>query len=451
MAPEASAAEGEGEGGERAGSPAPFVVVVEDQAHLRLGHYPVLFAELADAFAGIGCPTVALTARGWSGGTATGAGVPIRRYGPVGRLLSAAGRLAAGVRRRRPRWRRVLDPMARALREVALVHESYRLVRHLDPDRPVLVVSVCHGLVPWVPAVLDAARPSPRGALRRRRVRWVLHAHYAAPARPRPALQRMLAWSQRRREDGGAMVIGVQDEGWVPGWRRAAAPLDAQHLPLTGLRAAPEVGRAEARRRLGLPADRALLLVVGAADPAKDISTVTTAVARLHAAHPDDGHLPWLVVAGGVADQLGSESSSTPVPSAGDPSWLVRRPGFHDATTRDLLPVAADVVVLSFVPGHRRASATLMDAVSTGTPVVASSDSQVAELVERHRLGEVFAAGDPDDLLGLLGRLVEHPLTVADDDLRRARASMSLEGIARHHLAATGCDGPWASSGGQGP
>jgi hypothetical protein len=74
----------------------PPVLVVEDRADRPVGHWPVLFAEVAAGFAAVGCRVAVLTSRGWY--FAGERGVPFRVYeygAPRGR--STGSRIACNA------------------------------------------------------------------------------------------------------------------------------------------------------------------------------------------------------------------------------------------------------------------------------------------------------------------------------------------------------------------
>jgi glycosyltransferase involved in cell wall biosynthesis len=128
-----------------------------------------------------------------------------------------------------------------------------------------------------------------------------------------------------------------------------------------------------------------------------------------------------LVVAGAVADQLDPD----------DPRCQRRFPGGVSDSWRDTLLSAADLVVLSFSPGFRNNSATLMDAISFGVPVVCPDDAAPASIVTEHRLGLLYTNGDSGSLADAVRRSPEH---VEPADLARARHDLSNRAVAQQQL-----------------
>jgi len=93
-------------------------------------------------------------------------------------------------------------------------------------------------------------------------------------------------------------------------------------------------------------------------------------------------------------------------------------------------------VVLSFVPGYRRNSGTLMDAVSAGTAVVVSSGCGAAGVVERLRLGVAFEAGDPPAFAAAVDAVRRSGPTLSAEVIAEARDALSNRAVARRHLEA---------------
>ena len=110
----------------------PRVLVVEDRAHLTLGHFPTRFAELAEGFAEAGCSVEALTADGWlHAGERPVPFVVSRFHWFAAHALPRRG----GVQRRRG-----LERFSTPLRTIALVRAARAAVREAGDPRPLVVV-----------------------------------------------------------------------------------------------------------------------------------------------------------------------------------------------------------------------------------------------------------------------------------------------------------------------
>src|SRR6476469_6014185 len=173
------------------------VLVVEDRAHRPLGHFPNLFADLAEGFVENGCTVETLTAQGW---LREGEGpVPfvVNRYGWFNRLLCRAGESFARTRRLR---RAAL--VLRALGMVRVVRARCR--RAGDPMPDVVVVSM--GLDPVVASALAT------------RGRWLFYA-FNEPTGVRPGFTKRAARRESlRRAAGGHARIATPDADACAQW-----------------------------------------------------------------------------------------------------------------------------------------------------------------------------------------------------------------------------------------
>ena len=211
-------------------------------------------------------------------------------------------------------------------------------------------------------------------------------------------------------------MLTVPDRGRAERWTRVAPYTTPTTLPITGTREVRKDPRA--RARLGLPEDGKLALLFGTSHK-KRSDVVVNAFADL----PD-----WTLVIGGeVASGVAHE-----------PSF----PGVVSDETRDQLFSAADLVVLSFSPGYRNSSGTLMDAISFGIPVVCTQDSDVgAHVVATLRVGALF---DGDRSASLVEAVRRAERDVDPGDIDAAREQLSNVALARRQLVAVGVDPPIA-------
>jgi glycosyltransferase involved in cell wall biosynthesis len=216
----------------------------------------------------------------------------------------------------------------------------------------------------------------------------------------------------RRRARGGGLRIAVAHEQHRNAWAMEVPYLDPVVLPIAGVRdVTPDPA---ARAHLGLPATARVALLFGDRN-SKDRDTVLAAFTRL----PE-----WtLVIAGRVADGLAPSTN------------VVTMPGPVSDETRDRLFAAADLMVLSFTPGYRSNSGTLMDAISFGVPIVCTADAAAAAVVQQYRLGVPFDGGDVTSLIDAVQRV---PDAIAPPDLAAARRELSNRAVARSQLLVMG-------------
>jgi len=395
--------------GDDGSAPAPRrVLLVEEWAHRAEGHFPILFADLATGFAELGCTVDVLVQRGWVHDDDWGRPVPftIHRYRRLGRMSSRLGGLVGSASENTAvgRLLRGLGSMTRgwvAVREVRALER--RLGRHLDT---VIVTS----------ALLDPLAVAAFGGRRS----WLVF-RYRSPLVRVPILSRVVArlarrWEARRRRSGDRVRVVTASESTTREWTDRVPFLE----PATAL-LAPAGSRtvtAGARERLRLAADDRVALLFGAGHEFKDAGVVWRAFSELDT---------WrLAVGGRIANTL------PPTPSA---AQFARAPvingGHVSAADRDAHFSAADLVVLSFRPDTTADSATLMDAVTWGVPVVCSARSVAADVVTQHRLGVLFEPGDEASLRAAVGAA---PSRIEPSDLERARQALSTSATAARLL-----------------
>ncbi len=389
------------------------VLVVESRAHVASGHLPIRFAELAKGLDAAGCRVEVLTAHGWvHAGEVDFGGIAVHRYGTVARMLDrVAGRLGTAGSKS-SLVVRIRKRLARALRVVVMIVETRRWRRRSGDGGDVIVVSL---------------RTSPiLAAVFAGNGRWLLH-QFGPPTPLRPGARGRLTRlflrvanhaEDRRRRRGGGVLIAAPSEALRTQWVARAPFLRPIVVPIAGCRFPDAIP--DARARLGVDPSVRLALIFGTPHGDKDCEVVWRAFAGL-----DD----WrLMAAGGVADAY---TSWTKAANADFDPILIH--GHLDELTRDLVHAAADLVILSFRPEFRRDSATLMDAVSWGVPVVCSGRSAPAELVTEYRLGAVFDSGDATSLARAVRAA---PTRIDPEDLERARRELSDHAVAARQLRA---------------
>jgi glycosyltransferase involved in cell wall biosynthesis len=372
------------------------VVVVEDRAHLGYGHFPNLFAELADALATLGVEVIALTSRRWAFEGLAPTAFTRRRYRRwAAAVLRSTERLSEAL----PPWTRPLR-LLNVVRSVLTVTETRHLIGRLGPG-PVGVIVVSYGISTSLVCAL--AGPG----------RWVVHRF--EPLSPAAGPVGRLLRSQVARGHGRA-VLAVPEANWVPGLAYGRPELPAAVLAQSGTRPVPPLD-GSARARLGLDPEVRVLLHFGASHGSRDANPVTAALARR-----DD----WQLV---IAGQLAANIDPSAYHGWSRPAVVLA--GAVDQATRHDLWSAADAAVLSFAPGYRRNSGTLMDAISYAVPVVCSSRSLAGDVVEEFGLGTCFAPGDAASLSAALDRLDPERTR---SPLAAAAAHFSNINIARAHL-----------------
>ena len=164
----------------------------------------------------------------------------------------------------------------------------------------------------------------------------------------------------------------------------------------------PLPSRAEARRRLGLPAGALLVTAPGLATPAKRLDAVIGAVARLRGRFPE----LELVVAGGVDPRLPLERWAREA-GLGDALRVTGRLSLEDFA---LHLCACDVVSALRFPSHGEISGALVRSLGVGRPALVSGSTPAADEFPEGVVAPVDPGRDEGaELEALLGALLERP------------------------------------------
>ncbi|MEO7494444.1 MAG: glycosyltransferase family 1 protein [Massilia sp.] len=180
---------------------------------------------------------------------------------------------------------------------------------------------------------------------------------------------------------------------------------------------------AMARRKLGLPRDKFILLQLGRMVPRKGIDTVIESLAVLRACHGIDAEL--LVV--------GGDANSPSAPDAPE-LWrlraLARKLGIADHVTftgqkprADLRYYYSAANVFVTTPWYEPFGITPVEAMACARPVIGSRVGGIKSTVVDGETGFLVPARDPQSVAGRLARLHDDPALAAgmgEQGLRRA-------------------------------
>jgi glycosyltransferase involved in cell wall biosynthesis len=173
--------------------------------------------------------------------------------------------------------------------------------------------------------------------------------------------------------------------------------------------------RAECRRELGLPTDRRLICYVGNFRLEKGVDVLVEAMGRVAASGPTDADLV-LVGDGPLGAELRERVAALGI------ARRVHFAGRRGHTEIPLWITAADVFCLA----SRREGCpnVVLEALATGTPVVATAVGGVPELLDQDN-GFLVPSEDPEALAGGLKAALER--TWDRDELRRSVKCLSWE------------------------
>jgi D-inositol-3-phosphate glycosyltransferase len=187
------------------------------------------------------------------------------------------------------------------------------------------------------------------------------------------------------------------------------------------------IGLAEARQKVGVPAEDRMILFVGRIEALKGIDTLLRAITILRAGCPDAPCL-YLVIIGGDPDDPDRENAELErlkqMRTALGIEDVVTFLGAKDQDTLQYYYSAAEVVVM---PSHYESFGMVaLEAMACGTPVIASEVGGLAFLVRDGETGYHVESQNAQALAGKLSLLMDDP------ELRRRLGRQAVD-YAQHY------------------
>lgn len=296
-------------------------------------------------------------------------------------LPSTVGRWHAASRSDRHWGAALADTLRRGAVDVLHVRGLSLLLDALmaaDSAGGVRVAFSFHGFESWPPKLSALRRRILRAAVRRCDDRWAVG----------PTAARTIAQALEMSADEFAIVPNG---------------VDTRHF-------SPAAHPAAARRQIGLPADRPLILTVGNLKPIKGHDVLLHAIAQLSVSPQ-----PLFVL-------VGQDDSAGRLPKLANKLGITDRCIFAGPQS-DILPwyQAANLFLL---PSHWEGmSNALLEAMSCGLPVVTTAVGGNVDLVQDDVTGLLVPPGDPHQLAVAIDRMMS-------DTITRVR----LGTVARHHV-----------------
>jgi len=181
------------------------------------------------------------------------------------------------------------------------------------------------------------------------------------------------------------------------------------------------VSKEEARRYLGIPLEKPMFLAFGAYHSGKDLQTIFHALKDL----PE----VYFVHAGSQAFGLGVNLEEV---ARGyiDANRMSIRNYYVPETEKPYYFFAADAVILSYTRQFLSTSSLLWEACRFGTPVIASDNGQLKELMMAFQPGLLFSAQDSDSLRAAIMRFLNlkpKEVEILKDNCRRFAHEFSMD------------------------
>jgi len=164
-------------------------------------------------------------------------------------------------------------------------------------------------------------------------------------------------------------------------------------VPIGVEQTASNVPQKEARRFLGLPEDKVILLHFGSLHSGKDIETVLAAIRDV----PD----VLLIHAGAIDVRLFLMTRQTLTDSVqhyGLQNRVIIKDYYIPEEEKQYYFGAADATILSYKRDSLQTASLLWEAAKFRSPTIASDVGELGELVKKHKIGLVFEAEDATSL-----------------------------------------------------
>ncbi|HEU4323373.1 MAG TPA: glycosyltransferase [Roseiflexaceae bacterium] len=194
--------------------------------------------------------------------------------------------------------------------------------------------------------------------------------------------------------------------------------LPAAHVPM-GVPLPPEIPRAEARRRLGLPEDALILASFGHINPYKRLDAVLRALLALREQHP---HLRYLLV-GSISPNYDVRAA---IARAGLED-LVSVTGYVERAAFEDYLAAADICLNLRHPTAGETSASLLRLLGAGRPTLVTASGSFAELPPGVAAQVDLDASEGDLILAYCHLLATRP------DIAAALGANARAFVAREH------------------
>lgn len=188
--------------------------------------------------------------------------------------------------------------------------------------------------------------------------------------------------------------------------------------------------RPQARRALGLPADRPMLLFVGRIQPLKGADVAVRALAEL-----DSETNPFLVIVGGPSGPDGEDEYDRIHHLVADLD-LKDRVFFRPPQPHELLSTFYRAADVCLVPSRSESFGLVaLEAAACGTPVVAAAVGGLRTLVDHGRTGFLVEHRDPRLFAAYVREVLDNPLLACEFSANAAeRARRYTWPMAAAHL-----------------
>jgi D-inositol-3-phosphate glycosyltransferase len=187
------------------------------------------------------------------------------------------------------------------------------------------------------------------------------------------------------------------------------------------------VEREEARKLLGITPDEKLLLFVGRIEPLKAVDTILEAVSLLKQKEPESLKGAKLAIIGGNPQDLANNQELARLIELAQALDLNSVVEFLGAKDQHLLPVYYAASTAVIMPSdYESFGMVALEAMASGTPVIATQVGGLAYLVRDHQTGYLVPVREPSALADRIRIVLTEPET-------QARLGQNAASLARQY------------------
>ena len=238
-----------------------------------------------------------------------------------------------------------------------------------------------------------------------------------------PAVAGFFQWVERILATGTDAIVAVSERVAADLVERKIAPRNKVEVVPLGLELGRfqdvEIWRGELRRELGLPLQAKLMGSVGRLVPIKDLNTLLHAMIELSATQPE----AILLIVGDGPERPALEKQAQRLGLGSRVRFL----GFRD----DLERIYADLDVAVNCSLNEGTPVSLIEAMASGVPVVATSVGGTPDLLEEGRLGTLVPPANSKALANGLAEILSRSESLPKGAMRARRRIHKRFGLER--------------------
>jgi glycosyltransferase involved in cell wall biosynthesis len=200
----------------------------------------------------------------------------------------------------------------------------------------------------------------------------------------------------------------------------------------TDIRRFGQISQAEARQKLGIPADQKVIFYIGRFDPRKGIETLVQAIAQSTFRDGDDLHL---IIGGGYRPGQPDAEEHDRIVQLAEELGIAHLTTFPGRISDEDLPLYYAAASVCVVPSHYEPFGLVaIEAMASGTPVVASDVGGLQFTVVSEKTGLLATPQDERAFAKAIDRILADPdwrSQLGEAARQRVITEFSWQGVAQ--------------------